>query len=65
VLCGLFCAGATALRRPWGALRLGAVLVAAVGWIVSAACSKYPEASAGLDRSHYSAPFLFFGSSRI
>jgi len=52
VLRGLFCAAATVLRRRWGALGLGAVLMAVVGWIISLAWSKYSEASGGLDRSH-------------
>lgn len=60
MLCGFFCAAATALRRRWGTLGLGAILVAAAGLMISLAWSEYPGVSGGLERSLYWAVFLFF-----
>ena len=59
MLCGFFCAAAIALRRLWGALGLGAILVAAAGLMISLAWSEYPGVSGGLERSLYWAVFLF------
>ena len=59
VLCGFFCAAATALRRLWGALGLGAILVAAAGLMISLAWSEYPGVSFGVERGLYWGVFLF------
>ena len=58
MLCGFFCAAAIALRRLWGALGLGAILVAAVGLMISLAWNEYPGVSGGLKRTLYWAVFL-------